>query len=279
MAEITYDFDDALIVALGDSFISGEGNPDVPSVIALSDQTDIFARPSWGDKVQKDVHLIREARWWDAPCHRSLLSWPVLASLADAARHPQRATTLVHLGCSGAVIDDLIERGETDLPGGGNETQSQLTQLTTLLDAAPKGWARRMPDRVLLSIGGNDIGFSGVLTTLTLPPNGFTIGPLATRYIGKKAGAVCPYRNTGRPLSRLCHKKRSAQARLEDLPHSFERLTSSLKGIGIDARTVFHAQYPNPLICAGGKPCDNNPSNDFATKHATGNPNGFEALM
>lgn len=274
---LEYRFDDVLVVALGDSFISGEGNPDVPSLLHADPKNKIFARPSWGAKVRDGIEVVRQAHWWDTPCHRSLLSWPVLATLGYAARHPHSAVSLVHLGCSGAIVDELVDRGEVNLPGGGNARDSQIVQLTKLLSAAPDGWKVRTPDRILLSIGGNDMGFVGVITTLMLPPNGYLFGPLVARKVGKDAEAVCPYRSTGLPLARLCQSRQSAEERLQTLHVSYRLLAAALADLGVTPDRVYHAQYPNPLLCANARPCDNNAAN--STPGVAPGERGFEALM
>lgn len=273
---VAYRFVDQTVVALGDSFISGEGNPDRPSLIRAEEPDTTFERPSWGAKVKFAKQLLRKAEWWDEACHRSLLSWPVLATLAHAARDPHRAVTLVHLGCSGAVVDDIVRHGETDLPGGGDETDSQLALLDSLLLRPTEEWLPRPVDKVLLSIGGNDIGFVGVLTTLTLPPNGFTLGPVATGLIGKEAAAVCPYKRSGRPLERLCRTRVSAEERVARLSPAYARLSERLRRFPVGS--VHHALYPNPLIGEGGRPCDNNPAND-QLRGKRPEFGGFEALM
>jgi len=127
---------------------------------------------------------------------------------------------------------------------------------------------------VLLSIGGNDIGFVGVLSTLALPPNGFTFGAAAARYVGKEALAVCPYIQSGKPLSRLCDTRLSAEARLKDLTPAYQRLGAALADRGIRPAQVHHALYANPLIGADGQPCDTRPAERRARTHG-----GFEALM
>lgn len=253
-------FRDRLIVAMGDSYISGEGNPDVPSIV--TDRLDkrrakIFSRPSWGSKLDERKGDYRRAQWWDERCHRSLLSWPVLASLAYSARKTNEAVTLVHLGCSGAIVGDLIDRGEVELPGGGGDepyAEPQLVQLKDLILAAPAGWERRKPDRLLLSVGGNDIGFVGVIKTITLPPNGFTLGGLGARLVGKEAEAVCPYDDSGSLLRRLCGSQRSAQDRLKELPKRYEELARALDPV-FAAADVYQFTYPNPLLGKDGKPC------------------------
>jgi hypothetical protein len=253
-------FSDRLVVALGDSFISGEGNPDVPSVIS-NRASKLFSKASWGRDAKLGVDVLSAAKWWDEPCHRSLLSWPVLASVTEAARNPHQAVTLVHLGCSGAVAADIYRHGEADLPGGGDENESQLSQLSQLMTPPDEEWESRKIDSMLLSVGGNDIGFVGVLSTLMMPPNGFTLGPLVAREVGKTSRAVCPYNVMSKPLSRLCETELSAQSRLETLATEYEKLRNALKNSATISR-ILQTQYPNPLIGRELQACDNNPEND-----------------
>lgn len=81
--------EDKLIVAMGDSFSSGEGNPHMHWTLRQG------SRPTV---------------WWDERCHRSLLSGPSLASVFYARLHPQRSVTFMHYGCSGASMDDGLMR-------------------------------------------------------------------------------------------------------------------------------------------------------------------------
>lgn len=265
-------FRDTLVVALGDSYISGEGNPDVPSVIT-NEPLPVFERASWGAKLSEARREYQPASWWDEPCHRSLLSWPVLSSLAYAAKRPREAVTLVHLGCSGAVVRDILDHGETDLPGGGDEPrgQSQLAQLDHLLSAGP---GARRPDRILLSVGGNDSGFVGVLATVILPPGGYWVPILGPVAVGAKAGAICPYRHSGQ-LERLCPFRISAETRLERrLPGLYRRLGRELRGRGWTHVSQF--AYPNPISGEGRVPCDMRTVRDPEWRVEMG---GFEALM
>ncbi len=264
---IDISFQDQLVVALGDSYISGEGNPDVPSVITER-ADDVFERSSWGSRIRPNAHVLREAEWWDEPCHRSLLSWPVLASFVHSARNPKHAVTLVHLGCSGAVAPDIYLHGETELPGGGDERESQLALLDSLMARPDESWQRRKIDRALLSIGGNDAGFVGVIATLALPPNGFLLGGLAASVIGDQAGAVCPYDTTGTPLLLLCNDRVSAQSRLSQLDRQYMLLEQALDRAGSPANRVYQPLYPNSLLTkveiAGEQvlaACDTNPDN------------------
>lgn len=264
---LTVAFRDELVVALGDSYISGEGNPDRPSSIVDAGEA-LFQRFSWTGRLSENQ--VRLAEWWDEPCHRSLLSWPVLAGIAHAARNPHSAVTLVHLGCSGAVAPEVDRIGQRRLPGGGRETAPQLEILRSLLLKPAPEWGARRVDTAFVSIGGNDVGFGGVIATLALPPNGFTLGPLATQIVGAGAGAVCPYRNSGVPLRRLCSWRASSQERLERLPGDLRLLASNLRDAGIPPTRTFQPLYPNSLLTAEGTPCD---------LHEELGDGGFEALM
>jgi hypothetical protein len=241
-------FKDKLIVALGDSYISGEGNPDVPSKITLEPKPK-FQKSGWGGSLSERRGDYKRAVWWDEPCHRSLLSWPVVASLAYSARRPNEAVTLVHLGCSGAEIGDIFEKGQVDLTGGGDEpsAEHQLKQLERLI-TPPEGWAARRPDTLLLSIGGNDSGFGGVLVTTFLPPNGYSLPVISPMLVGNGAGGVCPYRRSGVPLSWLCVVSASAQTRLERLPERFQKLAQAFEAAGFERKRIFQFNYPNPLL-------------------------------
>jgi hypothetical protein len=266
---------DHLVVAMGDSYISGEGNPDVPVAFAIDPHGDgrRFARSDWPARLTRgnrerlrhgqavpEEREYRPAIWWDQPCHRSLLSWPVLASVAFAARDRHRAVTLVHLGCSGDEVSDGLLHLRRELPGGGREEFSQQQLLLRLLDR-PGG--RRRVDTALLSIGGNDIGFSYVVAALVLPPNGWRLGALAAREAGKGTTA-CPYERERRPLSRFCGHveegdgpvidRRSAEVRLGELPRRLRALDTALDEV-VSSDRVFQVTYPNAMIGEHGGIC------------------------
>lgn len=264
-------FRDMLIVALGDSYISGEGNPDVPSIVHAA-VNPVFERADWPANLRPTQY--QRARWWDEACHRSLLSFPVLAALGRAAQRPREALSLVHLGCSGATVDDIIKAGQSDLVGtGGKEAEPQIVQLERLLAAAPGG-RRRVPDRILLSVGGNDSGFVGVIKTLLLPPNGYTTGKIGAVVVGAFGGTVCPYRNSG-ALNGLCLFSKSAELRIETaLPSAYKRLAARLRQP--EWGPVHQFAYPNPIVGENGVPCDVPAPRDPGDVHAMG---GFEAAM
>jgi hypothetical protein len=157
---------DVLFLALGDSYASGEGNPDVVRIAPT-----------------------RPADWWDRKCHRSLYSWPVMVAARYAAEHPQNSVTLINRTCSGAVMSDVLGSTEFSMraalsQGGPGEknlkigTSADLPPQLALAhgDLCLGDWefnkdhytsichsSIRQPDFLLLSIGGNDVEFSSTV--------------------------------------------------------------------------------------------------------------------
>lgn len=262
---------DRLIVAMGDSFISGEGNPDQPAVIPKDLPADArFRRVDWlGSAAAKTV--VAPAEWWDEPCHRSLLSWPVLASLLEASRDEHAALTLAHLGCSGAEGPLGLYAAQTKLPGGGDERTSQAQALEALLkqSATP-----RRIDRLFLSIGGNDIGFARVIAYLFIPPNGYGLGPLdvaPAMASGLFGGAVRPYDKDALPLWALGRFSRSSEQRLRELPARLDRVEQTLSGLGVARSAIFQAGYPDIFHDDRGELCRTilDPQRDLAPLYRT----------
>ena len=92
---------------MGDSFASGEGNPDVPVRFSPERTTDYGIAPNdapltgyparigdWQDIGDKKF-IEENARWQDQACHRSLYSHQLRAALQLAVEDPHRAVTFV----------------------------------------------------------------------------------------------------------------------------------------------------------------------------------------
>jgi TolB protein len=141
---------DWLIVSIGDSIASGEGNPD-RSILATG-----------GDPV-----------WQLERCHRSALSGTARAARKIEENDDHTSVTFVHLACSGATVFkgiigayQGIAPAKTDLFG----LPSQLSQLESLI-------GDREIDVMLVSVGANDISFGTMATFCALwhdcPNRGF----------------------------------------------------------------------------------------------------------
>ncbi len=135
---------DLLIAGMGDSFGSGEGNPDIPVRFSRErhadygkstdeDMTGFPARVGpWKQIGDKDF-IDENARWLDQACHRSLYSHQLRAALQLAIEEPHRAVTFVGVACSGSeVVPGLFLRYK------GNEwvpRPPELSQISALAQA------------------------------------------------------------------------------------------------------------------------------------------------
>jgi len=135
---------DLLIAGMGDSFGSGEGNPDIPVRFSREraadygkatdeDMTGFPVRVGpWKQIGDKDF-IDENARWLDQACHRSLYSYQLRAALQLAVEDPHRAVTFVGVACSGAeVVPGLFLRYK------GNEwvpRPPELSQISAIAQA------------------------------------------------------------------------------------------------------------------------------------------------
>jgi len=201
---------DILIVGLGDSFASGDGNPDVPVRFSRARHSDygtttegiqLAGYPArigaWQD-IGDEVFIQNNARWLDQACHRSLYSHQLRVALQLAIEDPHRAVTFLGFSCSGAEItkglflrykgNEWVEyppdvsqisavaraqcgRHRTavkDYPEayhiGGKVPDLQGT---VILHKCNRDRARKI-DLLLVSIGGNDIGFARLVANTFL---------------------------------------------------------------------------------------------------------------
>ena len=108
---------DLLIVGMGDSIASGEGNPDVPVHFSREraasygkrknegiDLTGFPARVGPWQQIGDKVFMEESARWNDQACHRSLYSHQLRAALQLGVEDPHRAVTYVGVACSGSEV-------------------------------------------------------------------------------------------------------------------------------------------------------------------------------
>ncbi len=200
---------DVLIAGMGDSFASGEGNPDMAVRFSRERTADYSTMGIYGTltgypsrigpwKDLGDKAFIKEnARWLDQACHRSLYSEQMRTALQLAVEDPHRAVTYVGVSCAGAEVTDglfLRYKGNEWVPNpprlsqlsavaeaqcGNNKTnpiglsdvyyqQGAVPELRDIImRQCPQDVARKI-DLVLLSIGGNDIGFSRLVANTVL---------------------------------------------------------------------------------------------------------------
>jgi hypothetical protein len=250
IAEILVQITDLFIVGMGDSFASGEGNPDVPVRFSSDRAADYDATLTGypariGDwRAIGDKRFIEEnARWRDQACHRSLYSHQLRAALQLSIEDPHRAVTYVGVACSGAeTVFGLFLRykGHEWVPN-----PPALSQISALAEAQCAGreapdydlpeayhmngkvpdlqgglvlkkcdadYARKI-DLIFLSVGGNDVGFARLVANAVLADTSML------RSLGGWFGQVHGFAEAGALLDVLDDRIKSVNRALHNLLH------------------------------------------------------------
>jgi lysophospholipase L1-like esterase len=256
--------EDIFIVALGDSFASGESNPDRPVTFGAREMVydpamareDVAAKkpdpaPGFGlasgddqynpkvlprrfmeDEAGERYNKLSSAafnaafdksgaRWLSRDCHRSQYGYPFRVGIQLALENRHRSITLASLTCSGAEVtaglfqemdsreglsdpkaakvrpqldqlSDLICRGGAGARSQGasyvlpmyatGSTRIEMRKIDKLW--CPPQLRKRPIDVVLMSIGGNDVGFGGLLS-YSMTESASDFAPIAT-WIGSQ---------------------------------------------------------------------------------------------
>ena len=145
-ASSTIDVHDVLVVSLGDSMASGEGNPDDP-----------------GNYIQFPPGVTNPASWADGPCHRSRESGHYKAARLLEDVDPKTSVSFVSLACTGAHARHVTSNHHKNL-----SEASRPPQLEALRDLLCRYDCNRRIDLLVLSIGVNDVGFAGMLISCGL---------------------------------------------------------------------------------------------------------------
>ena len=247
---------DIFIAGLGDSIASGEGNPDRP--VALADEGFCFRsylgmaytqyyRPSRagykGGRACEapeslQVWQRQSAQWFNSACHRSLYSYQTRTALALAVQYPHIAVTYLPLACTGATIADGLfgSQQARECPptkSGANcsgKVSAQLAELREALTAAKRRQPDRRLDLMLLSIGANDINFSGLVADVI-------VDTATERALFRRSGVMGSVEDSRAAMTR-------------DLPQGFSKLREALKPLVGDMSRVVYVSYANPTLAA-----------------------------
>jgi hypothetical protein len=250
---------DILVVGMGDSFTSGDGNPDKPVRLEVhrSENGMCFRRILTGAQfylptrdvtglnmdctaeptpVSDPQWLKKNARWLYAPCHRSLYSHQMRAAMALSLEDAHRTVTYIPLGCTGGEIKaGLLGRQDSrevllrSNLKAATKVQPQISNLKSQLTAA-----HARPDLLFLTVGGNDVGFSALVADLVVTAE--------------------PERKI---LSSFRESVKQARDKFPKLVTDFATLRTKLKPImGGDLSKIVYVPYGNPLMKAPDVPCD-----------------------
>jgi lysophospholipase L1-like esterase len=201
------------VASIGDSYASGEGVPNEPG--ALSEASAVPGWPSDAKRCEDwTTHQMifnptytmdTPVQWLEERAHRSNRSAAYKAAWDLAAEG--RRVTLTTFASSGAEVSaGLLLKQHTWQPSG------QLDQLR-------KAVGTNRIDALLISIGGNDVGFADALTWLTAP------GGLSG---GKSAAAV----------------RAVVEPKIEDVSTRLDAVNAQIKGLGLNVGTVYLVEYP-----------------------------------
>jgi lysophospholipase L1-like esterase len=128
---------DILIVSIGDSYASGEGNPVVPGAIA----------PQWA--YSPDPAMNTE----NADAHRSTIAAPAQFALHLQQSNPHEAVTFVSVANSGASIPVGVLGPMPSLGDPSHQLPAEIAELRQIIGT-------RHIDVLTVTVGANDIGFS-----------------------------------------------------------------------------------------------------------------------
>lgn len=195
---------DLFIISIGDSFASGEGNPDIRA--GKLNKLDFGA-----------------AVWEDKPTHRSSNAGPAQAALSIEQADPHTSVTFISFACSGAGLVSGLTGKQTK---GALVLGPQIDEVLKVLKDRPN------VDALLISIGGNDVGFAELVKK--------AIKPGCLEELDTDEGM---------------------KNRLSVLSTRFEKLHDMIKGI-IPFPKVFITEYPDIVRDEGGDFCDRAPAAD-----------------
>lgn len=214
---VTIKVKNLLVLGLGDSYGSGEGNP----------------HDSAGG-----------GKWDHNPCHRSVWSGQARAAMAMEKRDPRTSVTFVHLACSGATVNRGILGTYSDPPGDAKTDQPksqkpQVVRARQLANGQPY-------DAIILSIGGNDIGFGDMVTTCLKKEN-CPLVPVSGRVLHKR---------TQDKLAKMADKYQSV-GRCLSIKEQGCRLASgtAATSLGVKPASIFVTEYPDPTRDDDGETC------------------------
>lgn len=208
--------------------------------------------------------------WQDKRCNRSSISGQAQAAKALEDADPHTSVTLVHLSCSGATISEGLigPYAGVEPPAGASDLPPQVVRAAALIGG-------REVDAVLVSIGGNDVGFGPMITACMLvadctkltssldPGISGELGLMCATQVAASLGGDCArgfeslvraYRDTVRTAKAIFEEKSPS------LPDRYNALAGALAevlpAVAGDPARVLISEYPNAVEDEDGRACD-----------------------
>jgi len=128
---------DVLVVSIGDSYASGEGNPVVPGILD----------PEWA--YSPDPAMNRE----NADAHRSTLAGPAQFALQLEASNPHQSVTFVSVANSGATVPAGVLGPMPSIGDPSHILPAEIDELKSIIGG-------RHIDVLAITVGADDVGFS-----------------------------------------------------------------------------------------------------------------------
>jgi hypothetical protein len=166
------------------------------------------------------------------------------SALGLAVESSHIAVTFIPLGCTGARIDAgfLSSQRISECPSPGTNaacpgsSPAQIDELKALMTRAHRRQPDRNLDLVLLTIGANDILFSGLIANVIIEST-------TDRILLGRGGAIASVADSQKILE-------------GELPGNFAKLRAALKPlVGGDLSRVVFVTYGNPVLTSGNTLC------------------------
>jgi lysophospholipase L1-like esterase len=262
------------IAGFGDSFASGEGNPDKPVTLVDALPSDYQQSSPTGGRGglffgpyqqyprrpnanAENLDGAHAAIWLNSQCHRSLYSNQLRAALILALEQPHVAVTFTGYACTGAEVDEGVLgywKARDDVGPTAYDASPQLMRYLRDFCKETRGyhqytppsggfvwqrdlkpcpaWRGPRPDAVLLSIGGNDVGFARVIANEILAAGNYSWSRELIYGLWLKAVQPMSFADARRAVG-------------VEIPAGTRKLSDAFrKHLGVPASSIIQVGYP-----------------------------------
>jgi lysophospholipase L1-like esterase len=265
---------DILIVSLGDSYSSGEGNPERSQGLSLPEvfPSDTIPFLQNSDLNQTEPALAftaaspffsqtSDALWADGAdgfygptpfgldmteenreSHRSTLAATAQYALQLERSDPHTSVTFVHVSQSGATTQTTIG---AQAAFGREDPDYRLTPQTELIPAIV---GSRAIDQLFISLGGNDVGFTTLAAGLVISDVTVTdvLGQVSAFAPGQLPAILSRAQGVISQSTALRLVQAAFNGLAASLPAGYSSVQRALSGSGITVESTFITEYPDP---------------------------------